>query len=152
MGACPSARAPGRTPEQLGARRSSPATPMGSSMGTHRFVLALVVAAILALTLMSMRLTADDGTVAEDTAARLIGAPVLSADGQWIGVVADVATDDAGVPERIRFTAGSSLGFGERVLELPRDAFSVLRGAVVVDLPAEVVHDLAHPAERSDED
>jgi hypothetical protein len=122
---------------------------MPSRMERHRSSLALGVAAVLAmLVLLPGRLAGEAETELGETVAVLIGAPVFSADGLKIGVVADVATDDAGVPERIRFTADSTLGTGPQ-LELPVEALSLLRGAVVVDLPAEAVLDLAqHPAER----
>jgi hypothetical protein len=122
---------------------------MRSRIEKHRSSLALGAAAVLALLLLlPARLAGEAESELGETVAVLIGAPVFSADGLKIGVVADVATDDAGAPERIRFTADSTLG-AERQLELPLEAFSLLRGAVVVDLPAEAVLDLAqHPAER----
>jgi hypothetical protein len=74
----------------------------------------------------------------EEAAAELIGAPVFATDGKQVGRVADVATD-AGEPQRLRFTTGAMLGIGERTLEVPRGNFTVLRGAVIVDLPSEAV-------------
>jgi len=50
--------------------------------------------------------------------------------------VADVAFDEEGQPERLRMTTDAKLGLGARTLEIPQGAFMVLRGAVVLDLPA----------------
>jgi hypothetical protein len=83
--------------------------------------------------------------------AELVGAPVLAADGREIGQVSDVSIDREGRPERIRMTTGAILGFGLRTIELPQGAFTVLRGAVVLDLPAEAVQTLPELAERDDD-
>jgi hypothetical protein len=116
-------------------------------MQKYRSSLALGATAMLALLLLlPARLAGEVEPGEGETLAVLIGAPVFSADGLKIGVVSDIATDDAGAPERIRFTADSTLGTAS-ALELPLEAFSLLRGAVVIDLPAEAIRDLAqHPA------
>jgi hypothetical protein len=110
--------------------------------GRHTGALVALVA-VLAVVVPAARSSADPGAAgrqkdAEGAAAELIGAPVFAADGKQIGRVADVATD-AGEPQRLRFTTGAMLGIGERTLEVPRGNFTVLRGAVVVDLPSEAV-------------
>ena len=119
-------------------------------MPTFRTFLVLAGAAAFAFVATPALRAADVGVPAEETAASLIGAPVFSADGRRIGDVADVATNDAGEPERIRFATGNTLGIGARTLELPQDSFSVLRGAVVVNLPAEALPDLAHSTDRDE--
>ena len=48
-------------------------------------------------------------------------------------------------------TTGAILGLGLRTIELPQGAFTVLRGAVVLDLPAEAVQTLPELAERDDD-
>ncbi len=125
---------------------------MRSRVQKHRSSLALGAAAMLALlVLLPVRLAGEVESEGGETVSLLIGAPVFSADGLEIGVVSDVATDDAGAPERIRFTAAGTLGTAS-ALELPLEAFSLLRGAVVIDLPAEAILDLAqHPAAREKE-
>jgi PRC-barrel domain len=85
---------------------------------------------------------------AAEIVAELVGAPVLTADGPEIGQVSDVSIDREGRPERIRMTTGAILAFGLRTIELPQGAFTVLRGAVVLDLPAEAVQALPELAER----
>jgi sporulation protein YlmC with PRC-barrel domain len=87
-----------------------------------------------------------------EIAAELIGAPVFAADGPQVGEVADVETDEDGQPIRIRMTAGAILGLGARTVELPPKSFTVLRGAVVIDLPAEVVQALPSLAGRPREE
>ena len=83
--------------------------------------------------------------------AELIGAPVFAADGVQIGEVADISYDDEDQPNRIRMTTGSVLGLGSRTLEIPAGLFTVLRGAVVVDLPAEAIETLPELAEQEEE-
>ena len=88
---------------------------------------------------------------AAEMAAELIGAPVFAADGTEIGEVADISFDDEGRPHRLRITAGAVLGLGERTLEIPNGTFMTLRGAVVLDLPAEAIQALPELPEREDE-
>jgi len=83
--------------------------------------------------------------------AELIGAPVFAADGVQIGEVADIAFDEEDQPKRIRMTSGSVLGLGSRTLEIPSGLFTVLRGAVVVDLPAEAIETLPELMEQEEE-
>ena len=94
----------------------------------------IVVAAVLGLGLECHAQT--PGRVDLD-AAEMIGAPVFAADGPQIGEVADVVIDDDGQIGKIRFTTGAVLGFGPRTIELPKGAYIALRGAVVIDTPAE---------------
>ena len=41
--------------------------------------------------------------------------------------------------DRIRVRTASLLGFGERIIEIPESAFSVLHGTVILDLTADEV-------------
>ena len=88
---------------------------------------------------------------AAEIAAELMGAPVFGADGAQVGEVADISFDEEGQARRLKVKTGALLGLGERTLEIPRGAFTVLRGAVVLDLTAEAVQALPQPAELEDE-
>ena len=89
----------------------------------------------------------------DDTAihTEMLGAPVFAADGLLIGQVADISYDEEDQPHRIRMTSASVLGLGMRMLEIPAGLFTVLRGAVVVDLPAEAVQALPELIEQEPE-
>jgi sporulation protein YlmC with PRC-barrel domain len=94
--------------------------------------------------------TGDD----QDAAAihtEMLGAPVYAADGVLIGQVNDISYDEEDQPKRIRMTSASVLGLGTRTLEIPAGLFTVLRGAVVVDLPADAVQTLPELVEQEDE-
>src|SRR5947207_12181488 len=87
---------------------------------------------------------------AAEMAAELIGAPVFAKDGAEVGEVADISFDDELQPDHLRMTTGAVLGLGTRTLEIPRGTFMALRGAVVLDVPAEGIKtfsELAEPAE-----
>jgi hypothetical protein len=47
-----------------------------------------------------------------------------------------------GEVDAVRIRAGAFLGLGEHVFTLSRGNFTVLRGAVILDLPAEAVESL----------
>src|SRR5262245_585565 len=81
----------------------------------------------------------------------MLGAPVFAADGVLIGHVGDISYDEEDQPKRIRMTSASALGLGSRMLEIPAGLFTVLRGAVVVDLPAEAVQALPELVEQEEE-
>jgi sporulation protein YlmC with PRC-barrel domain len=90
-----------------------------------------------------------DGEAAEHIAA-LIGAPVYAKDGPEVGKVADIAFDEDARPYRLRMTTDAVLGFGTRTLVIPKGAFMAVRGAVVLEVPAEAVAaftEVAEPAE-----
>src|SRR4029453_4031854 len=94
--------------------------------------------------------TGDD----QDAAAihtEMLGAPVYAADGVLIGEVNDISYDEEDQPKRIRMTTALVLGLGTRTLEIPAGLFTVLRGAVVVDLPPEAVQALPELVEQEDE-
>jgi PRC-barrel domain len=84
---------------------------------------------------------------AAEVAAELIGAPAFAADGPEIGEVADLLFDADGQARKVRIKAAAHLGLGTRTLEVPQGAFTLLRGAVVLDLPAEALRALPDPAE-----
>jgi sporulation protein YlmC with PRC-barrel domain len=75
----------------------------------------------------------------EQIVRELIGAPVYASDGHEVGRVADVSMGGDGEVDAVRIKTGAFLGFGEQVLTLPRGNFTVLRGAVILDLPAEAM-------------
>jgi len=89
---------------------------------------------------------------AAEMAAELIGAPVFAADGPEIGEVADISFDDEGRPQRLRIVAAAILGLGARTSEIPRGSFTALRGAVVLDLPADAVKTLPELPEAPGDD
>jgi sporulation protein YlmC with PRC-barrel domain len=78
----------------------------------------------------------------DEVVQEIVGAPVYAADGHEVGKVVDVSVSDDGEIDAVRFKTAAFLGFGERVLALSKDDFTVLRGAVVVDLPAEAIESL----------
>ena len=86
------------------------------------------------------------GTI-DGQAAELIGAPAFAADGPEIGEVADLLFDAQGQARKVRIKAAAHLGLGTRTLEVPQGAFTLLRGAVVLDLPAEALRALPEPSE-----
>jgi hypothetical protein len=76
--------------------------------------------------------------VAELQAGHLMGWPVI-AGGDEVGVVSDVSIAPDGKIDKIRVRTDFRLGFGERIVEIPTPAFTVLRDAVVLDLTADEV-------------
>jgi sporulation protein YlmC with PRC-barrel domain len=84
---------------------------------------------------------------AAEMVAELIGAPVLSKDGTEVGQVADISFDDELQPQRLRMTTAAVLGFGARTLEIPKGTFMPVRGAVILDVPAEAISAFAELAE-----
>lgn len=81
-----------------------------------------------------------DGGAAE--MAKLTGAPVFAWDGSEVGEVLDVLFDDEGQPLRLRMKGAANLGLGERTIEVAKGTFILLRGAAVLELPAEAVEAL----------
>ena len=94
---------------------------------------------------------AGDDQAAAGIHTEMLGAPVYAADGVLIGQVSDLSYDEDDQPRRVRMTSASVLGLGARTLEIPAGLFTVLRGAVVVDLPAEAVQTLPELVEQDDE-
>ena len=81
----------------------------------------------------------------EQMVEELIGAPVYASDGHEVGEVVDVSMSGGGEVDAIRIKTGTFLGLGERLLVLSKGNFMVLRGAVVLDVPAEAVEALSPP-------
>jgi PRC-barrel domain len=99
----------------------------------------------------SLAVAEEPGKVDLETAeltTELIGAPVYAADGAEVGQVADVSLDEDGEPARLRMTTDVRLGFGPRTVEVPKGVFMTLRGAVVLDLPADAIRTLPELTER----
>jgi len=88
---------------------------------------------------------------AAEVAAELIGAPAFASDGPQIGEVADLLFDAEGQASKVRIKAAVHLGLGTRTLEVVQGAFTLLRGAVVLDLPAEALRALPQPSEFEDD-
>ena len=88
---------------------------------------------------------------AAEVAAELIGAPAFASDGPQIGEVADLLFDAEGQASKVRIKAAVHLGLGTRTLEVAQGAFTLLRGAVVLDLPAEALRALPQPSEFEDD-
>jgi len=81
---------------------------------------------------------------------RVVGLPVLAADGIKIGQVADVSKTTDGHISQIRVLTGSVLGFGERVVEIPQTAFKIRDGSVVLfDLTSDSVAQLPSAASEN---
>jgi sporulation protein YlmC with PRC-barrel domain len=81
--------------------------------------------------------------------AELIGAPVFAKDGIEVGEVADIAFNERLEPERLRMRTAAVLGLGGHTVEIPKELFMALRGAVVIDLPSELVPVLAAKADSA---
>jgi len=113
---------------------------------------ALIVAAFLIVA--SVAHAENPGQVdmeAAELTAELIGAPVFASDGEQIGEVVDLSFDEEGQPNKLRMKTPTILGLGERTVEIPKDAFMLLRGAAVLDLPADAVQALPDMADHPDE-
>jgi sporulation protein YlmC with PRC-barrel domain len=78
----------------------------------------------------------------EQITREIMGAPVYVSDGHEVGQVVDVSMSGDGEVDTVRIRTGTFLGFGEQVLTLSRGNFTVLRGAVILDLPAEAMETL----------
>ena len=88
---------------------------------------------------------------AAEVTAELLGAPVFASDGTEVGEVADLLVDEEGQIVRLRMKTGALLGIGTRTIEIPGGVFIVLRGAVVLELPAESVEALPERADFIEE-
>jgi len=88
---------------------------------------------------------------ARELATEIVGAPVSDSLGNEIGDVADISFDEDGQPDRLRIRTSTILGFGERTVEVSRDAFMLLRGRVILDMQADDVRSLPEVGEQIDE-
>src|SRR5215471_17095224 len=83
-------------------------------------------------------------------AAEMIGAPVFSTDGSEVGEVADIFFNEENEATGLKMKTAAHLGLGTRIIEVPKGAFVVLRGAVVLEMPAGAVQTLPDLKEPSD--
>jgi sporulation protein YlmC with PRC-barrel domain len=88
---------------------------------------------------------------AAEMTADLIGAPVFSTDGSAVGEVADVLFNEENEPTGLKMKAAAHLGLGTRIISVPKGAFIVLRGAVVLQMPADAVPALPDLSEPRDD-
>jgi sporulation protein YlmC with PRC-barrel domain len=103
------------------------------SGSTFRFV-RQVAAIILFLPSLLIWGVVAYAQIAHTNPNRLIGAPVFAADGMKVGQVADVLIRDGGRVDRLRIVTGIPLGFGQRTVEIPANAFTIRDGVVMLDL------------------
>jgi ribosomal 30S subunit maturation factor RimM len=90
-------------------------------------------AAVLLLFGLLVAPRAEAQATPDSFALELIGARVFAADGADVGEVSAVTIGPDGQVAEVRMTTDRALGFGERVVVLPRGTFMALRGAVVLD-------------------
>jgi hypothetical protein len=88
---------------------------------------------------------------AAELAMELIGRPVYASDGGVVGTVTDLAFDENRRPQAMRMETARQLGLGTRILQVPRGWFMTLRGAVVLDMPADAVEFFPEVADEDDE-
>lgn len=111
-------------------------------------------ASILLLTVAATSHAEEPGKIdleAAQMVAELIGAPVLAKDGVEVGQVAEILYDADLQPKRLRMTTDAALGFGVRTLEIPKGTFMPVRGAIILDVPAEAISAFAELAEPPEE-
>jgi|SRR5215470_7401400 len=89
-------------------------------------------------------------TEAAEMTADMIGAPVFSTDGSEVGEVADIFFNEENEATGLKMKTAAHLGLGTRIIEVPKGAFVVLRGAVVLEMPAGAVQTLPDLNEPSD--
>jgi hypothetical protein len=89
---------------------------------------------------------------AAEMTADLIGAPVLATDGSEVGEVSDIFFNEANEPTGLKMKTAARLGLGARIIKVPKGAFVVLRGAVVLEIPADAVQTLPELSEPSEND
>jgi sporulation protein YlmC with PRC-barrel domain len=88
---------------------------------------------------------------AAEMLAELLGAPVYAVDGKVVGTVEDILFDDEWQPALLLMRTATHLGFGSRIVEIPQDMFTTLRGALVLKLPVTAVGALREHSERGGE-
>jgi hypothetical protein len=91
---------------------------------------------------LNLACTPAHAVTPEQITREIMGAPVYASDGHEVGQVVDVSMSGDGEVDVVRIRAGAFLGLGEHVFTLSRGNFTVLRGAVILDLPAEAVESL----------
>jgi hypothetical protein len=78
----------------------------------------------------------DLETITEE-ANRLIGSPVLDAEGKKIGHIVDLSVTDDAQLAAIRVATGRTLGLGERIVEIPNSGFMISEGAITLAITAD---------------
>lgn len=127
--------------------------PMSPSM-PRSFFTSIFVASLITVAAVCFAQEPEPGKAdieASELATELIGAPVSDSLGNEIGDVADISFDEDGQPDRLRIRTSTILGFGERTVEVSRDAFMLLRGHVVLDMQADDLRSLPEVGEQIDE-
>lgn len=71
-----------------------------------------------------------------------IGLPVFAVDGTEVGEVVSEGYGADGAPSVLRISVGQPLGLGEKIIEISRERYVGLRGAVTLDTPAEDIRAL----------
>jgi sporulation protein YlmC with PRC-barrel domain len=115
---------------------------------------ALFVAVIVAVATPCTAQERDPGNVeleARELSAEIIGARVSDSSGVEVGEVADISFDEDGRPDRLRVRTSSILGFGERTVEVPRGAYMLLRGHVVLEISADDLRSLPEVGDDIDD-
>ena len=118
------------------------------------FFTAVFVASLIAVAAFGFAQEPEPGKAdleARELATEIVGAPVSDSLGNEIGDVADISFDEDGQPDRLRIRTSTILGFGERTVEVSRDAFMLLRGRVILDMQADDVRSLPEVGEQIDE-
>ena len=118
------------------------------------FSAAIFVASLIAVAAVGFAQEPEPGKAdleARELATEIVGAPVSDSLGNEIGDVADISFDEDGQPDRLRIRTSTILGFGERTVEVSRDAFILLRGRVILDMQADEVRSLPEVGEQIDE-
>jgi PRC-barrel domain len=109
------------------------------------------MANVMHLAVLALAMTVSPAT-AQDSAspgAQLVGLPVFAGDGQKVGQVADVSMSDGRI-DLIRILAGSSLGFGARLVAIPKSAFMLKGTSVLIpDLRSEDIEALPTAASEN---
>lgn len=114
---------------------------MPRTMARRRHVCPILGVALLLNTIVAPRAQSDG--------AQVVGLPVFSADGMKIGQVIDVTLSKDRQLDQIRIVTGSPLGLGERTVAIPKQAFIIGGGRIMLaNLSADDVQALPNaPAE-----
>jgi sporulation protein YlmC with PRC-barrel domain len=118
----------------------------------YAFLCALIgLAVALPLSLAHGQSTQKSDRDVLQIVTEILGEPAYAMDGARVGEVTDIYFDESGDVAKVRISAASHLGLGVRTIELPRTAFRLVRGTVIVDLPPDAIGDLPAIAEKVDE-
>jgi len=127
---------------------------VGAKLGDPRgVVLTLASAMSITMSVPTAMRAEPPGKIdmeAAEMTADLIGAPVFATDGSEVGEVSDIFLNEANEPTGLKMKTAAHLGLGARIIKVPKGAFVVLRGAVVLEMPAGAVQTLPDLNEPSD--